>query len=132
MKWNNRNHIANIIIQLNSSIDYKIDKIRVFDGYINMAAYWRQNIEQFIQFSAALMRLSQNDELHLIEIDPHSALKEPIKQVRIIIGLNNISLFHSSTLIKKENANLNLKNSQTCFLFLIIIRIGKKSNFFLN
>lgn len=93
-----------------SSVGHGVDKIRVLDSHTDMAAYWRQNLEQPVQFSAALTSLSQGGKLHLIEIGPHSALKGPIKQVRTAIGLDDISLPYSSTLVRKENADLNLKN----------------------
>lgn len=92
-----------------SSVGYGVDNSRVLDSHIDMAAYWRQNLEQPVQFNAALTSLSQGGKLHLIEIGPHSALKGPIKQIRTAIGLSETSLPYSSTLVRKENANLNLK-----------------------
>ena len=92
-----------------SSVGYRVDELRVLDNHGGMAAYWRQNLEQPVQFSAALTSLSQGGKLHLIEIGPHSALKGPAKQVRTAIGLDDISLPYSSTLVRKEDADLNLK-----------------------
>ena len=92
-----------------SSVGHSVDELRLLDSYTDMAAYWRQNLEQPVQFSAALASLSQGGKLHLIEIGPHSALKGPIKQIRTAIGLDKNSLPYSSTLLRKEDADLCLK-----------------------
>lgn len=92
-----------------SSVGHGADELRILDRNTNMAAYWRRNLEQPVQFSAALTSLSQGSKLHLIEIGPHSALKGPIKQIRTAIGLDKDSLPYFSTLVRKEDADLCLK-----------------------
>ena len=92
-----------------SSVGNDPNELRVLDSRTDMAAYWRQNLEEPVQFSAALSSLSRNRKLHLIEIGPHSALKGPIKQIRASIGLNKNSLPYSSTLVRNEDSDLCLK-----------------------
>lgn len=97
-------------VTMYSSVGHGADELRVLDSHTDMAAYWRQNLEQPVQFSGALASLSQGGKLQLIEIGPHSALKGPIKQIRTAIGLDKNSLPYSSTLVRKEDADLCLKN----------------------
>lgn len=92
-----------------SSVGHGAGELRVLNSHTDMAAYWRQNLEQPVQFSAALASLSQGGKRHLIEIGPHSALKGPIKQIRTAIGLDKNSLPYSSTLVRKEDSDLCLK-----------------------
>ena len=92
-----------------SSVGHSVDELRIIDSQTDMAAYWRQNLEQPVQFSAALASLCQGGKRHLIEIGPHSALKGPIKQIRTSVGLDKISLPYSSTLVRNKDADLCLK-----------------------
>ena len=45
----------------------------------------------------------------MIEIGPHSALKGSIKQIRTSVGLEKSSLPYSSTLVRKKDADMCLK-----------------------
>ncbi|OBR11662.1 Beta-ketoacyl synthase domain-containing protein [Colletotrichum higginsianum IMI 349063] len=105
-------------IKMYSSVGHNPDRLRVIDSTSSSsatetdAAYWRQNLEQPVQFSTALASLAKGAEgkkIHLIEIGPHSALKGPIQQIRKSIGLDEKSVPYSSTLVRKEDASACLK-----------------------
>ncbi len=71
-----------------SSVGHSSDGLRIMPSPKSIgAAYWRQNLEQPVQFSAALASLVKEEKkIHLIEIGPHSTLKGPIQQIRKAIG----------------------------------------------
>lgn len=92
-----------------SSVGNSTDELRVLDKSTNMAAYWRQNLEQPVQFNAALTNLAGKESTHLLEIGPHAALKGPIQQIRKAIGRNEASLPYSSTLVRGQDANVCMK-----------------------
>jgi acyl transferase domain-containing protein/NADPH:quinone reductase-like Zn-dependent oxidoreductase/NADP-dependent 3-hydroxy acid dehydrogenase YdfG len=107
-------------VKMFSSVGHNPETLRVLDSETlastlatgTDAAYWRQNLEQPVQFSAALASLAQaapGKKIHLIEVGPHSALKGPIQQIRKSIGLNEKSVPYSSTLVRKEDASVCLK-----------------------
>lgn len=94
-----------------SSVGHSTDDLRVLEGRTDWAAYWRQNLEQPVQFSGALASLAEKEgsKLHLIEVGPHSALKGPIQQIRTSIGLDKNSLPYAPSLVRKEDADECLK-----------------------
>lgn len=97
-------------VKMYSSVGHSPDGLRIMVSQSTGAAYWRQNLEQPVQFSAALVSLAaEGKKIHLIEVGPHSALKGPIQQIRKAIGLDEKSLPYSSTLIRNEDANLRIK-----------------------
>ncbi|PHH90746.1 hypothetical protein CDD83_2742 [Cordyceps sp. RAO-2017] len=85
------------------------EDVDVVDDMTNMAVYFRQNLEQPVQFSSALTSLISSDKFHLIEIGPHSALKGPIQQIRSKAKRDKDSTPYSPTLVRKEDAYLRLK-----------------------
>ncbi|KAI2618197.1 polyketide synthase [Hypoxylon sp. NC1633] len=92
-----------------SSVGHSPEDLRVLDSHTSMAAYWRQNLEQPVQFSAALSTLAEGGNIHLIEIGPHSALRGPIQQIRTAVGLDKNSLPYSSSLVRREDADFCMK-----------------------
>lgn len=84
------------------------EKLGILDGNTNMAAYWRQNLEQPVQFYAALTSLVQaaSGNIHLIELGPHSALKGPIQQG---LGSKKDRTPYSPTLVRKQHAEQSMK-----------------------
>ena len=97
-------------VKMYSSVGHSPDGLRIMDSQSIGAAYWRQNLERPVQFSAALATLAaEAKKIHLIEVGPHSALKGPIQQIRKAIGLDEKSLPYSSTLVRNEDANLCIK-----------------------
>ncbi|KAI5854487.1 polyketide synthase [Durotheca rogersii] len=95
-----------------SSVGHDPKKLSLLDGDVSLAAYWRQNLEQPVQFSSALANLvaAGNNKIHLIEIGPHSALKGPINQIRTGLKLDEKALPYSSTLVRNEDADFCMKS----------------------
>ena len=98
-------------VKMYSSVGHSPDSLVVMDSYRMSAAYWRRNLEQPVQFSAALASLAGDAKgIHLIEVGPHSALKGPCQQIRKAIGLDEKSLSYSPTLVRKEDGSLCIKS----------------------
>lgn len=94
-----------------SSVGHNPDQLRIMDSQSMGASYWRQNLEQPVQFSSALSSLAiDNKKIHLIEIGPHSALKGPIQQIRKSIGFDEKAMPYAPTLVRKEDASLQILN----------------------
>lgn len=91
-----------------SSVGHDPEKVGVLGKTTNMPAYWRQNLEQPVQFSQALTNLVEvaGGNIHLVELGPHSALKGPIQQV---LGSKKDRIPYSSTLVRKQDAEARLK-----------------------
>ncbi|OTA98515.1 hypothetical protein M426DRAFT_258551 [Hypoxylon sp. CI-4A] len=85
----------------------KGEGIRILEADCDMTKYWRENLEQPVQFFSALKNLVQGGDYHLIEIGPHHALQSPIK--RILAHLDKSHLPYSPTLAKNQNAELSIK-----------------------
>ncbi|KAL9595237.1 MAG: hypothetical protein Q9219_006571 [cf. Caloplaca sp. 3 TL-2023] len=72
-------------------------------------SYWRNNLENPVQFSAAVKNLSAAESLHLIEIGPHSALQLPIQQIRSSLGVSETDMPYSPTLLRGKDADICMK-----------------------
>lgn len=97
-------------VKMYSSVGHDPKHLRIVNSEAMGTAYWRQNLEKPVQFSAALSSLAGDAEkIHLIELGPHSALKGPIQQIRKSVGLDEKSLPYSPTLVRNEDASLQLK-----------------------
>lgn len=97
-------------VEMYSSVGHSPDVLRVMDSKSVGAAYWRQNLEQPVQFSAALTSLvTDRKKVHLIEVGPHMALKGPIQQIRKAAGLDQKNVPYSSTLVRNEDSNFCIK-----------------------
>lgn len=88
------------------------------------SGYWRKNLENPVQFHAALKNISTTGKYHLIEIGPHSALQLPIKQIRTSLGIAENELPYHPTLSRD-------KDSDTCLKMLAghLYLYGHKLNF---
>lgn len=110
---NNNDKSASLVnaAKMYSSVGHSSDKLVVLDHRTNMPAYWRKNLEQPVQFAAALANLVEggSNTAHLIEIGPHAALKGPIKQIRTGLGLDEKALPYSSTLSRNQDADFCMK-----------------------
>ena len=71
-------------------------------------SYWRANLESPVLFSPALQELLNGREFQLIEIGPHSALKQPITQLREHLGLSETDLPYYSTLSRGLDSAISL------------------------
>ena len=97
-------------VKMYSCVGHSPDNLRIMSSASIGVTYWRQNLEQPVQFSAALASLTaEGKKIHLIEVGPHSALKGPVQQIRKAIRLDEKSLPYSSTLVRNEDANLCIK-----------------------
>ncbi|KAK7972186.1 hypothetical protein PG988_006320 [Apiospora saccharicola] len=98
-------------VKMYSSVGHSPDGLKIMTPHSVDPAYWRQNLEQPVQFSAALTQLAQDGKkTHLIEIGPHAALKGPIEQIRKAIGIDAKNLVYSSTLVRKEDASVRIQS----------------------
>ncbi|KAL7787176.1 polyketide synthase [Trichoderma ceciliae] len=92
-----------------STVGNSSDALGTVDLSTSMASYFRRNLEQPVQFSAGLTNMITNDNYHLIEIGPHSALKGPIQQIRTSVKRGKEAVPYSPTLVRKESAYICLK-----------------------
>ncbi|KAJ6260165.1 hypothetical protein Dda_4388 [Drechslerella dactyloides] len=67
-------------------------------------SYWRKNLEMPVEFFKAVSCLSRLGSYQLIELGPHSALELPIKQIRSKLGVNEIKMPYSATIIRNKNS----------------------------
>ncbi|KAF2644242.1 putative polyketide synthase [Massarina eburnea CBS 473.64] len=88
-----------------SSVGNTAKDLNAVESLTDMAAYFRKNLEQPVQFSAALHDMLSSNNVHLIELGPHSALKGPCQQIR----KNKDTAPYAPTLVRKENADVCLK-----------------------
>ncbi|KAI0971896.1 polyketide synthase-like protein [Xylaria arbuscula] len=89
--------------------------VRVNDGCpvvlssdVDMAKYWRANLEKPVQFEAALGHILRTKRLHIIEVGPHSALKSPVNEVYFATTqeVHMQPLPYSPTLIRGEDSEM--------------------------
>lgn len=85
-------------------------KALILDREAVTASYWRQNLEQPVQFDRALSTLlGANRRVHLVEIGPHPSLKGPVEQVRSHLGYGADLVPYSCTLVRGRSAELCMK-----------------------
>lgn len=75
----------------------------------NMARYWRDNLENPVQFNEALKTLKASGDYHFVEIGPHHALKGPVQQILASYGSDKRSLPYNPSLIRNEDSNIAMK-----------------------
>ncbi|OTA60261.1 polyketide synthase-like protein [Hypoxylon sp. EC38] len=95
--------------QMYSSVFYGGNELALLSSATRMSRYWRDNLENPVQFKLALMNLVASGDYHLIEIGPHHALKGPIQQILATAGQNKRSLPYSPSLIRGEDSDLAMK-----------------------
>jgi acyl transferase domain-containing protein len=71
------------------------------------AEYWRNNLEQSVQFVSAFTNMMAEHEFHVIEIGPHSALKGPINQIRS--QQETLSGPYTPSLIRGQDSDICMK-----------------------
>ncbi|KAI1496967.1 putative polyketide synthase [Biscogniauxia marginata] len=116
-----------------SSVGTSDENLRVFDNSkeLTTAAYWRENLENPVQFSSAMVNLAAaaGGQTHLIEIGPHTTLKGPIDQIRTKLKLSRQQLPYSPTLRRKEDADRCMKLlAGTLFNFGNVINFSAVNN----
>ena len=75
---------------------------------IDTAAYWRRNLESPVLFNEAMRALLTEAAHHLVEIGPHSALQQPIKQIQESLEASEGPSIYSSTLTRGKDAERTL------------------------
>lgn len=97
--------------QMYSSVQASAEEdASVLDKCSMSAGYWRQNLEQPVQFFLALSTLlNRHKKVHLVEVGPHPALKGPVKQVRSHLKRDDFSAPYSCTLIRDKDSGLCMK-----------------------
>ncbi|KAI0533002.1 putative polyketide synthase [Xylaria digitata] len=105
------NEASEIRCKMYSTVGHLPDSlyVEVVNNLTDMPSYFRQNLEQPVQFSAVLTRMITSEKFHLVEIGPHSALKGPVQQIRSVAKREKDSIPYSPTLVRKEDADLCLK-----------------------
>lgn len=99
------------MVRMFSSVGQDPEHLKHINIQTDMPSYWRTNLEQPVQFSAALSALATTggQKYHLVEIGPHPALKGPIKAIRTSVNIDERALPYSSTIARKQNAILCIK-----------------------
>ncbi|KAJ8132654.1 hypothetical protein O1611_g971 [Lasiodiplodia mahajangana] len=96
-------------IKMFSSVDFMEDEPDIYEGLgLGSAGYWRANLERPVQFNSAVKRLiSDKENIHLIEIGPHPALKGPVKQIATLMKCPRLP--YSFTLSRDRDADISMK-----------------------
>ncbi|TVY25497.1 Reducing polyketide synthase [Lachnellula hyalina] len=92
-----------------SSVGYESGKYLYLAKQARKAKYWRDNLENPVQFSSALQDLIGEGKTHLVEIGPHPALKGPVQHVRASIKVDKKVLPYSPTLVRDQDADVCMK-----------------------
>ncbi|RYO96329.1 hypothetical protein DL764_007495 [Monosporascus ibericus] len=98
-------------VKMYSSVGQDAEKLAIFEhsppnGPQTNARYWRENLENPVQFDAALTKLTASGKFHVVEIGPHSALKGPIEQIR---KANKAEFQYIPTLLRGEDSDRCIK-----------------------
>ncbi|KAL9116631.1 MAG: hypothetical protein Q9187_006844, partial [Circinaria calcarea] len=75
---------------------------------VTSTGYWRANLELPVLFSDALEKLLRSDLYHIIEIGPHPALGQPIREIQKRLQLHEDRINYSSTLSRGKNAETSM------------------------
>ncbi|KAI5921029.1 putative polyketide synthase [Camillea tinctor] len=104
-------------VDLYSSVAYADSRPLLLNSATKWSRHWRENLEKTVQFSSAMARLIEDRMFQLIEIGPHSSLKQPINQIQAITRAKKQHLPYAPSLIRKQDANLCIKTlAGTLFL----------------
>ncbi|KAF3915792.1 hypothetical protein ABW21_db0200706 [Orbilia brochopaga] len=77
----------------------------VVDRGLYNNSYWRENVEDVVNFSKAVSRLSELvPQSTIIELGPHSTLELPLKQIRGSIGIKEENMPYAAAIIRHKNA----------------------------
>ncbi|KAI1098670.1 polyketide synthase-like protein [Jackrogersella minutella] len=98
-----------IDVLMYSSVGHSDADLVVLRDDTNMVRYWRDNLEQPVQFKSALANLIASGDFHFVEIGPHHALKGPIQEILATAGLNKRGLPYSPSLTRAQDSNLAMK-----------------------
>ncbi|KAI1467743.1 polyketide synthase [Daldinia caldariorum] len=97
------------IVQMCSSVGNIGDALMTPDTSTDWARYWRDNLENPVQFDSALRSLVASTDLQFIEVGPHPALKGPVNQILASMMVNSDRFRYAPTLVRDRDADLCMK-----------------------
>lgn len=80
----------------------------ILDSCVDLAKYWRDNLENPVQFESTLSHVIQKQKFHVIEIGPHSTLKGPIDQTCVAAKYDPQTIPYSPSLVRNQDSQLNM------------------------
>ncbi|KAM3079651.1 hypothetical protein ACMFMG_006064 [Clarireedia jacksonii] len=96
-------------------VDLEKPNVKMFSSVISDLAeqelvgtpdYWRKNLESPVLFSSAMELLLSSGTYHMIEVGPHPALAQPVRDIQQ--GVNNTQSSYASTLSRGLNSELSM------------------------
>ncbi|KAI9146991.1 Highly reducing polyketide synthase virA [Paramyrothecium foliicola] len=96
-------------VQMYSSCGDSPADLSILDNQTCFPEYWRNNLEKPVQFHSAASTLLMNNDIHLVEIGPHSALKSPLQQIHTASSTTSKTNFlYSPTLVRAKDSSVCL------------------------
>lgn len=93
---------------------------------VDTAKYWRRNLESTVLFSDAMQNVLTEKPYHLIEIGPHSALQQPIKEIQTAIETKEGASIYTPALSRGKDAEQSLLElCGTLFLYKQPVSLNK-------
>lgn len=89
--------LKNLEVKLFSSVTSELAE----QGLASTPSYWRKNLEAPVLFSSSLKLLLSSGSYHMIEVGPHPALAQPVRDIQQAV--DNIESSYSSTLSRETN-----------------------------
>ena len=67
------------------------------------ASYWRKNLESPVLFSDAAEQLIKSNKIHLIELEPHSVMEMPLRQIAKKLKIKESRMHYNFAIIRNKN-----------------------------
>ncbi|TGO86108.1 hypothetical protein BPOR_0334g00020 [Botrytis porri] len=80
----------------------------VQENVVRTPAYWRKNLESPVLFSGAMKSLLSSGSYHMIEVGPHPALAQPVRDVQL--RANTMQSTYFSTLSRGAHDQISMLN----------------------
>jgi acyl transferase domain-containing protein len=99
-----------LIIQPNEASELKVNMFSSVTAQmaskdlVRLTSYWRANLESPVLFQSAIELMVRNQSYHLIEIGPHPALGQPVRDT--VVSMPNQTLRYSSSLHRGKSDEL--------------------------
>ncbi|TAQ88229.1 hypothetical protein B7494_g3462 [Chlorociboria aeruginascens] len=94
--------LADAGVEMFSSVTSQIED----KSMVGTAEYWRRNLESPVAFSPAMEKLLLSDSYCMIEVGPHPALGQPIRDIQQKI--NSVQHSYFSTLHRGSNSEISM------------------------
>ncbi|KAI9742877.1 MAG: hypothetical protein M1818_003606 [Claussenomyces sp. TS43310] len=75
-------------------------------GLVGTPSYWRTNLESPVNFSSAMEILLLSGPYHMIEVGPHPALGQPVRDIQQ--SLSSVQSSYASTLSRGRNSETSM------------------------